>query len=37
MSDDKNPFPDENNTGHIWDENIRELNNPAPRWWMISF
>ena len=37
MSDDKNPFPDENNTGHIWDENIRELDNPPPRWWMVSF
>ena len=37
MSDDKNPFPGENNTGHIWDENIRELDNPPPRWWMIAF
>ena len=34
---DKNPFPGENNTGHIWDDNIRELNNPPPRWWMIAF
>jgi cytochrome c oxidase cbb3-type subunit 3 len=32
-----NPFPGENNTGHIWDDNLRELNNPAPRWWMIGF
>ncbi len=37
MSDKKNPFPHENNTGHIWDDNIRELENPPPRWWMISF
>lgn len=37
MADDKNPFPGENNTGHIWDDNIRELNNPIPRWWMIGF
>nr|VFJ94890.1 MAG: cytochrome c oxidase cbb3-type subunit 3 [Candidatus Kentron sp. H]VFJ95697.1 MAG: cytochrome c oxidase cbb3-type subunit 3 [Candidatus Kentron sp. H]VFK02073.1 MAG: cytochrome c oxidase cbb3-type subunit 3 [Candidatus Kentron sp. H] len=34
---DKNPFPGENNTGHIWDDTIRELTNPPPRWWMIAF
>jgi cytochrome c oxidase cbb3-type subunit 3 len=34
---DNNPFPGENNTGHIWDDNLRELNNPPPRWWMIAF
>ena len=34
---DNNPFPGENNTGHIWDENLRELDNPPPRWWMIAF
>lgn len=34
---EKNPFPDEGNTGHIWDDDIRELDHPPPRWWMISF
>jgi len=34
---DNNPFPGENNTGHIWDDNLRELDNPPPRWWMIAF
>lgn len=34
---DTNPFPGENNTGHFWDENLRELKNPPPRWWMIAF
>nr|VFK61367.1 MAG: cytochrome c oxidase cbb3-type subunit 3 [Candidatus Kentron sp. UNK]VFK72384.1 MAG: cytochrome c oxidase cbb3-type subunit 3 [Candidatus Kentron sp. UNK] len=34
---DKNPFPGEKNTGHIWDDVIRELTNPPPRWWMIAF
>ncbi|RLJ21286.1 cytochrome-c oxidase, cbb3-type subunit III [bacterium endosymbiont of Escarpia laminata] len=34
---DNNPFPGENNTGHIWDDNIRELDNPVPGWWMIAF
>ncbi len=34
---ENNPFPGENNTGHFWDDNLRELQNPAPRWWMIAF
>lgn len=34
---DNNPFPGENNTGHVWDDNLRELANPPPRWWMIAF
>lgn len=33
---DHNPFPGENNTGHFWDDNLRELNNPPPKWWMIA-
>ena len=24
-------------TGHVWDENLRELNNPLPRWWLWLF
>lgn len=28
---------DDNTTGHVWDENLVELNNPLPRWWMILF
>ncbi len=24
-------------TGHTWDGDLRELNNPMPRWWMILF
>jgi cytochrome c oxidase cbb3-type subunit 3 len=24
-------------TGHIWDEDIRELNSPLPRWWLHLF
>jgi cytochrome c oxidase cbb3-type subunit 3 len=34
---ENNPFPGENNTGHVWDDNLRELRNPAPTWWMIGF
>ena len=24
-------------TGHVWDENLEELNNPLPRWWIFMF
>ena len=27
----------EETTGHVWDGDLRELNNPLPRWWLISF
>ena len=27
----------DNTTGHIWDEDLKELNNPLPRWWMWLF
>lgn len=27
----------DNTTGHVWDEDLRELNNPLPRWWMGLF
>ena len=23
-------------TGHLWDDNLRELTNQPPRWWMIT-
>jgi cytochrome c oxidase cbb3-type subunit 3 len=29
--------PSENTTGHVWDGDLRELNNPLPRWWMWMF
>lgn len=28
---------DDNTTGHVWDEDLREMNNPMPRWWMWLF
>jgi len=28
---------DDNTTGHVWDVDLRELNNPLPRWWMYLF
>lgn len=27
----------DNTTGHVWDEDLRELNNPLPMWWMGLF
>jgi len=36
VGEHKNPFPGENNTGHFWDDDndVRELNNRPPRWYM---
>ncbi|TXT39529.1 MAG: cytochrome c oxidase cbb3-type subunit III [Comamonadaceae bacterium] len=27
----------DNTTGHVWDDNLREMNNPLPRWWSYMF
>jgi len=27
----------DNTTGHVWDDDLRELNNPLPMWWMGLF
>ena len=27
----------DNTTGHVWDEDLREMNNPLPRWWAWLF
>lgn len=32
-----NPFPGEKNSGHVWDDNLRELLNEPPTWWRIGF
>ncbi|RDH86050.1 MAG: cytochrome-c oxidase, cbb3-type subunit III [endosymbiont of Galathealinum brachiosum] len=37
MSDEENKFPGENNTGHFWDDDLRELDNEPPTWWTIGF
>src|SRR5687768_15267143 len=28
---------DADTTGHVWDEDLDELNNPLPRWWIGLF
>jgi cytochrome c oxidase cbb3-type subunit III len=30
-------IPNDPTTGHVWDEDLREYNNPLPRWWMGLF
>ncbi len=27
----------DNTTGHVWDEDLQEMNNPLPRWWVYLF
>ena len=27
----------DNTTGHVWDGDLKELNNPLPRWWVGLF
>ncbi|MET0333397.1 MAG: cytochrome-c oxidase, cbb3-type subunit III [Rhizobacter sp.] len=31
------PMASDNTTGHVWDEDLVELNNPLPSWWMVLF
>ena len=33
----RQPMADDNSTGHVFDEDLVELNNPLPRWWMVLF
>ena len=33
----KVPATADNSTGHVWDEDLREMNNPLPRWWVWLF
>ena len=33
----KNTGNADNTTGHIWDEDLREMNNPLPTWWVGMF
>jgi cytochrome c oxidase cbb3-type subunit 3 len=33
----RTPTTADNTTGHVWDEDLREMNNPMPRWWIGLF
>lgn len=37
LSSSRVPTGDEGTTGHVWDENLVEWNNPLPRWWLWLF
>lgn len=38
IANSRRPAPTQDNTtGHVWDDDIREANNPLPRWWMGLF
>ena len=33
----RQPMADDNSTGHVYDEDLVEMNNPLPRWWAVLF
>jgi cytochrome c oxidase cbb3-type subunit III len=33
----REPMAADNSTGHVYDEDLVEMNNPLPRWWAIMF
>ena len=33
----RKPMADDNSTGHVFDEDLVEMNNPLPLWWMVLF
>lgn len=37
MASKRKVMSNDNTTGHVWDEDLRELNNPLPRWWVWLF
>lgn len=37
MSQQQNNKAKVETTGHVWDENLQEYNNPLPSWWVYTF
>ncbi|HPE60653.1 MAG TPA: cytochrome-c oxidase, cbb3-type subunit III [Thiolinea sp.] len=33
----KDPLTGAETTGHVWDDDLQEFNNPLPRWWLWTF
>ncbi|MEE9445834.1 MAG: c-type cytochrome [Cocleimonas sp.] len=33
----KDPITGAETTGHVWDDNLQEFNNPLPTWWLWAF
>lgn len=34
---ERDPITGAETTGHVWDEDIQEFDNPLPRWWLWAF
>ena len=32
VASNRKVMANDNTTGHVWDEDLREMNNPLPRW-----
>ena len=37
IASQRRPMAADNSTGHVFDEDLVELNNPLPLWWMVLF
>ncbi len=37
MADERAPTQEPQTTGHVWDDDLREFNNPLPEWWIYGF
>jgi cytochrome c oxidase cbb3-type subunit III len=37
VASNRTVMADDNTTGHVWDVDLREMNNPLPRWWLWLF
>jgi len=36
-TDEENEDEDDKSTGHVWDVDLKENNNPLPKWWLNTF
>jgi cytochrome c oxidase cbb3-type subunit 3 len=37
VASNRTVMADDNTTGHVWDVDLKEMNNPLPRWWLWLF
>ena len=37
VASNRQPMATDNSTGHVFDEDLVEMNNPLPRWWAVLF
>ena len=36
-TDEESEDKDDKSTGHVWDVDLKENNNPLPKWWLNTF